>query len=67
MERVVRKFLSHAEADEAEAAADAAMTGKERLQRLFELRRIFLTNAENPNGDEPRLERVHRVIKRPPG
>ena len=67
VERVVRKFASHAEADAADAAADAAMTGEERLQRLFELRRIFLTNAENPHGDEPRLERVHRVIKRPPG
>jgi hypothetical protein len=67
MDRVVRKFRSHAEAEAADAAADAAMTGEERIQRLFELRRMYHTNAENPNGDEPRLERVCRIIKRERG
>jgi hypothetical protein len=67
MDRVVRKFISHAEAEAADAAADAAMTGEERIQRLFELRRMYHINAENPNGDEPRLERVCRIIKRERG
>ena len=63
VQRIVRKFSSHAEAGAADAAADMAMTPEERLRRLFELRRMYHTSAENPHGDEPRLERVCRIIK----
>jgi len=58
MERVVHKFRSHAEADAADAAADAAMTGEEGLRRLFELRRMYHTRvlktpmATNPDWKE---------------
>ncbi len=58
MEKRVRVYSSHVEADEADLARDAALTPQERLEILFELR-----NRRHPDAAEERLARVCRVTK----
>jgi hypothetical protein len=58
VEKIVRVFGSFAEADEADARFDAAMSPNERLQVLIELR-----DLRHPDAAEQRLTRVCRIIK----
>jgi hypothetical protein len=66
MEKIVRKFASHEEADKADAEYYRALTPEQRLEILFELvHREAL--ARDPNYDpDKRSERVFRVVKREP-
>lgn len=57
MERVVRKFDSFEEAEQADLEYYRSLTPEQRLDILFEL--VAQVNGENP----PRLERVCRVVK----
>ncbi len=58
MEKRISAYSSLAEADKADAAKDAALTPKERLEILIELR-----NRRHPDAAEQRLVRVCRVTK----
>ena len=58
MEKRILIFPSHALADQAKAEADAALTPKERLAILLELR-----DRHHPDAAEQRLARVSRVTK----
>jgi hypothetical protein len=59
MEKVVRKFQSFAEAEEAEDGYYAALSGNEKLQMLLEL-----IMPENPHaGTIERSARLHRLIE----
>jgi hypothetical protein len=63
MEKVVRKFTSFAEAEAADDLLYASMTPQERMRIVFALRDHRHAKDYPPNGPEPRLERVHRIIK----
>ena len=58
MERVVRVFDSFEQADEADALLRSQMTPGRRVEIFFEIRERARNNA-----DEPRLERVCRVLE----
>ena len=59
MQKVVRKFHSFAEAEEAEYAEYQALTGNEKLQMLLEL-----TMPEDPDvATIERCARVHRLTE----
>ena len=58
MEKVVKVFSSHAEADEADARADASLTPEERIRRVIELR-----DRRHPDAAEQGLARVYRVVE----
>ncbi len=60
MEKIVRKFSSFQEADEADYREYATMTGNQRLIRLYEI----LSWQTPPHGPlKQRLEGVFRIIK----
>lgn len=65
MDPVIRRFSSHTAADRADIEDDRLLTPRQHLARLFELRRMHHISPENPNGDEPRLARVYRIIEFP--
>ena len=58
MEKVVRIFHSHAEADEADALWDAQLTPEERIRMAIELR-----DRRHPDAAQQGLARVCRVVK----
>ena len=58
MEKVVRIFASHAEADEAEAISDAQLSPDERIRITLELR-----NLRHPDAAQQGLARVSRVVE----
>jgi hypothetical protein len=58
MEKVVRIFHSHAEADEADALWDAQLTPEERIRITLELR-----NLRHPDAAQQGLARVYRVVE----
>jgi hypothetical protein len=58
MEKVVRIFASHAEADEAEAISDAQLSPDERIRITIELR-----DRRHPDAAQQGLERVCRVVE----
>jgi hypothetical protein len=58
VEKKIRVFASFAEADEADAREDAALSPKERLRILLELR-----DRRHPDAAEQRLARVCRVVE----
>ena len=58
MEKTVRVFDSFAEADQADALADAALTPEERLKIVIELR-----DRRHPDAAEQGLARVSRVTE----
>lgn len=60
MEKVVRKFKSHAEQEAADREFYRSLTPQERVDLM--LRIIHEANRDAP----PRLERVCRIIKREP-
>lgn len=61
MEKVVRKFASFQEAEQADRDYYRSLTPEERLEIAFELWwRYYCPGEQNP----PRLERVCRVIQR---
>lgn len=61
MERAVRKFTTHAEADEADRHYYQSLTSQERMEIMLELVRRY----QEGFGDESarRLKRVYRVVK----
>ena len=58
VEKRIRVYSSHQEADEADVARDKALTPQERLNITIELR-----NQRHPDAAQQRLARVHRVTK----
>jgi hypothetical protein len=58
VEKVVRKFESFEEADEADARFDASLSPEERLRILIELR-----DRRHPDAAEQGLARVCRVVR----
>ena len=58
MEKVVRKFASFEEADEADALFEASLSPEERLRILIELR-----DRRHPDAAKQGLARVSRVVK----
>ena len=58
MEKTVRIFASLADADQADARDDAALTPKERLEIVIELR-----DRRHPDAAEQGLARVSRVTE----
>ena len=59
VERVVRKFDSHQEADAADRAYYRSLTPQQRLEILFELVRRY----REEHGCSERLERVYRIVE----
>jgi hypothetical protein len=59
MERIVRRFDSHAEADAADRAYYRSLTPQQRLEILFELVRM----CREEHGCSERLERVYRIVE----
>ena len=59
MERVVRKFDSHAEAAKADRAYARSLTPEQRLDILFEL----VARYREEHGCSERLERVYRIVE----
>jgi len=59
MERVVRKFTSFAEAEEADRRFFRSLTGKQRLEILLEIIR-----SQQPEHEQG-FKRVYRIIKLP--
>jgi hypothetical protein len=59
MEKVVRKFKSHQEADQADRDYYLSLTPEERIRILMQL-------IEDFYGPQPRLERVFKIVKRAP-
>ena len=59
MERIVRRFDSHAEADAADRAYYLSLTPQQRLEILFELVRLY----REEHGCSERLERVYRIVE----
>jgi hypothetical protein len=57
MEKTARVFANFADADEADARDDAALSSAERLKILIELR-----DRRHPDTAEQRLARVCRVV-----
>jgi hypothetical protein len=58
VEKTARVFANFADADEADARDDAAMSSEERLKILIELR-----DGRHPDAAEQRLARVSRVVE----
>ncbi|HVZ17840.1 MAG TPA: hypothetical protein VG897_12025 [Terriglobales bacterium] len=58
MNKQVRVYYSHEEADLADAARDKALTPEERINVTIELR-----NQRHPDAAHQRLARVYRVTK----
>jgi hypothetical protein len=58
MEKVVRIFNSHAEADAADALWDAQLTPEERIRIAIELR-----DRRHPDAAQQGLARVCRVVE----
>jgi hypothetical protein len=58
VEKIVQVFASFADAEEADARYDAALTPQERLRILIELR-----DMRHPDAADQRLARVCRIIK----
>ncbi len=58
MERVVRKFESPEEAENADRAYYRSLTPEQRLEILFELVRRY----REEHGCSERLERVYRIV-----
>jgi len=58
MEKVVRVFHGHAEADEADALYDAQLTPEERIRIAIELR-----DRRHPDAAQQGLERVCRIVE----
>jgi len=58
VEKEVRVFASFADADNADARYDAALSAEERLKILIELR-----DRRHPDAAEQRLARVSRVVE----
>ena len=61
VEKIIRKFNSHEEADAADLAYYRSLSPLERLQILFEL---VSPDQDDPNAPQERLQRVYRVVKR---
>ena len=59
MERIVRQFDSHAEADAVDRAYYLSLTPQQRLDILFDLVRIY----REEHGCSERLERVYRIVE----
>ena len=59
MERIVRQFDSHAEADAADRAYYLSLTPGQRLDILFDLVRLY----REEHGCSERLERVYRIVE----
>ena len=57
MEKTARVFANFADADEADARDDAALSSAERLKILIELR-----DRRHPDAAEQRMARVCRVV-----
>ena len=57
MEKVVRRFKTHAEADLADQAYYRSLTPEQRIDIVLQL-------IDDYYGPQPRLERVCRIIKR---
>lgn len=57
IEKIVRKFRSHAEADAAQVEQDMRLTPEQRIEILLELQ-----HWHNPHAAELRFERVYRII-----
>lgn len=60
MERVVRKFRTFREAEEADAEYYRRLSPAQRLEILFELRAMV---QKEDDADSGRLARVYRIIK----
>jgi hypothetical protein len=58
MEKVVRIFNSHAEADAADALFDAQLSPDERIRIVVELR-----DRRHPDAAQQGLARVYRVVE----
>jgi hypothetical protein len=58
MEKKIRIYSSHTEADRADPAVDAALTAQERLEILIELR-----NRRHPDAFEQPMARICRITK----
>jgi hypothetical protein len=59
MEKVVRIFHSHAEADQADVLRDAPLSPEGRIRIAIELR-----DRRHPGAAQQRLERVCQVVER---
>ena len=60
MEREIRVFKSHAEAEAADREYYRSLTPEQRLDILLEL------IERGGGGTQSRCERVYRIVKRPP-
>jgi hypothetical protein len=58
MEKVVRIFASHAEADEAEALSDTQLSPDDRIRIAVELR-----DRRHPDAAQQGLARVCRIVE----
>jgi len=58
MEKIVRKFRSHAEADAAEVEQDMRLTPEQRIQILLDLQ-----HWNNPHAATQRFERIYRITQ----
>jgi hypothetical protein len=58
MEKVVRFFASHAEADQAEALSDTQLSPDERIRIVVELR-----DRRHPDAAQQGLARVCRIVE----
>ncbi len=63
MERVVRVFQSHEEAEAADRAYYRSLTPQQRLEILLEL----IARARPQDESAERLERVYRIVELPQG
>lgn len=59
MERIIRRFDNHAEADAADRAYYRSLTPQQRLEILFDLVRLY----REEHGCSERLERVYRIVE----
>lgn len=59
MERIVRQFESHAEADAADRTYYLSLTPRQRLEILFDLVQLY----REKHGCSERLERVYRIVE----
>ena len=59
MERVIRRFDTHAEADAADRAYYRRLTPQQRLKILFDLVQLY----REEHGCSERLERVYRIVE----
>lgn len=58
MEKVIRKFSSHEEADDAEVEDDLRLTPAQRIQIVLDLQAW-----KNPDADTQRFARVYRITQ----